>query len=308
MDVNPPRFEGIPHGGGRVRVGDDEVGTAIDCPLDADWPAGVSNFVLPQIAYHVRHGRLYVPPAMYPMEMPTVKLRDVADIGPSHLQIKGGSVGHSGPFNVVEWRPGCLYPTLWNNHNDTQRQMAVSPDHALEPRRDGDGDAAGRILDTASHLHMSIDTDTTSQHLMAPYTARPVVGGTAWPSIIASEDLQKGLAVWCNCTLGILARWAMSNHEQIRRSRSSCTAIRDLPVLEPAALQRLAIVYDEFAERRVGRIMHLWRDEVRIDMDGVVLDILGLDADLDYIRKHLCAEPTMNGDRLPADLREALKW
>ena len=54
--------------------------------------------------------------------------------------------------------------------------------------------------------------------------------------------------------------------------------------------------------------MHLWRDEVRIDMDGVVLDILGLDADLDYIRKHLCAEPTMNGDRLPADLRDALEW
>lgn len=311
--TNILRLEDRPHGGTRVMVGEDEIGTVIDCPIDSDWSVvGISNYVLPQIAYHIRNGRLYSPPIFIPSDIRTTPLYNIAKIGPSHLQIRGGdpqpkrSTSYSGPFNVMEWRPGCLYPALWNNDSKTQQQMVVLPDRALEPRHGSDDGAVKRVWDTASHLHMNLDVRTTSQCLMASYTKMPVVGGTAWPSIMAPKELQKGLAVWCNCTLGILARWAMSNHQQMGRSRSSRTAILELPVPEQSALKRLGAIYDDFAIRRFDRLMNLWRDEARIAMDDAMLERLGLDADLDYIRKHLCGEPTMNGGRRHADLDEAL--
>ena len=313
-DNDPPRLEDVPHGGRRIKVGDDEVGTAMDCPTDSAWVAGMSNYVLPQIAYHIRRGSLYAPRSFVPVDMDMVTLRDVADIGPSHLQIRGGeprpgrSTSYSGPFNLVDWRPNCLYPALWNNTKGTQQQMAVSPDHALEPRRGCDMSAVQGVWDTASHLHMNLDARTTSQCLMASYTANPVVGGRAWPSIIAPEEHQKGLAVWCNSTLGILCRWAMSNHGQGGRSTTSRTAILDLPVPEPNSLERLAVTYDEFATKPLDRMMNLWRDKTRIAMDDSLLELLDTEADLSYIRKHLCAEQSVNDDKMSADLKETLGW
>ena len=313
-DIDPPRLEDAPRGGRRIKVGSDEVGTAMDCPTDSEWSVvNTSNYVLPQIAYHIRNGRLYAPPSFLPTDIYTIPLRDVARIGPSHLQIRGSdpqpgrSTSYSGPFSVTEWRPGCLYPALWNNDSKAQRQMVVSPDRALEPRHGSDDSMVGRVWDTASRMHMNLDTRTTSQCLVASCTVSPVVGGAAWPSIDAPEECQRGLAVWCNSTLGILCRWAMSNHEQSGRSRSSRTAILDLPVLEPASLKALSGTYDEFSTKPFDRIANLWRDETRIAMDNAMLERLGIDANLDYIRLHLCAEPSVNGGKVPADLKEALE-
>ncbi len=44
--------------------------------------------------------------------------------------------------------------------------------------------------------------------------------------------------------------------------------------------------------------MNLWQDESSTAMDDVMLERLRPDANLDYIRERLCAEPTMNGDRI----------
>ena len=180
--------------------------------------------------------------------------------------------------------------------------MIVAADSSLEPRPDSDDEQVGRIWSTATHLHMNLDVRTTSQYLMASYTTEPVVGGTAWPSIIASEKHQKGLAVWCNSTLGVLCRWAMSNHQQIGRSRSSRTAILDLPVPGPSCLIRLNGVFEEFAGQKLGLIMNLWKDPIRMAMDDRMMEALGLDADLDNVRRQLCAEPSVNGGKVPTDL------
>ena len=99
----------------------------------------------------------------------------------------------------------------------------------------------------------------------------------------------------------------MSNHEQEGRSTTSRTAILDLSVPESDSLERLAATYDEFATKPFDRMMNLWRDKTRIAMDDSLLERLGIEADLDYIRKHLCAEPSMNGGRMTADLKEALE-
>ena len=313
-DTHAVNLEGRPHGGTRIKVGEDEVGTAIDCPIDTDWSVvGTDNFALHQIAYRLRQGELYLPRMISPLNLRTGPLRDIATVGPSHLQIRGGdsqpgrSTSYSGPFNVLGYRAGCLYPALWNNSREAQRQITVFPDSSLEPRRDCDDEQVAKVWGTASHIHMNIETRTTSQSLMMAYTKNRVVGGTAWPSIITDTKYQKGLAVWCNSTLGILCRWSISNHEQHGRSRSSRTAILDLPVLEPSSLMLLDGVFDEFSQRRFDRIMNLWEDPVRIALDDMMLKRLGLDGvNLDGVRRQLCAEPSINGDSASSELAAAL--
>ena len=70
------------NGGRRIKVGNDEVGTAMDCPTDSAWVAGMSNYVLPQIAYHIKHGSLYAPRSFVPADIDMVALRDVAENRP----------------------------------------------------------------------------------------------------------------------------------------------------------------------------------------------------------------------------------
>ena len=42
----------------------------------------------------------------------------------------------------------------------------------------------------------------------------------------------------------------------------------------------------------------------RIELDDAVLERLDIEASLDYIRKNLCAEPSVNGGRMPDGLRK----
>ncbi len=305
-----------PTGGTSIKVGDDCIGTAIEGTIDGTWSAvGMSNFTLLQIAHHLVNGQLFSPPSFISEPLHIIPLRDIASAGPSHLQIRGTEslhdttsrmTGYSGPFNLVQWWDGCLYPTLWNNDHSTQHSMMVKPDHSLEPRQGSSDDVIERIWDTRSHVQMNITARTTSQRLMCAYTEQPVVGGSAWPSIILKreweenipaqkESVEKGLVVWCNGTLGILMRWYISGHQQSGRSITTRTGVMDLPVPAIPLLKRLGSIYDEFKNLPLDRMMNLWKDENRIRMDDAILERLGLDINLDYIRKHLCAEPTMNG-------------
>ena len=55
------------------------------------------------------------------------------------------------------------------------------------------------------------------------------------------------------------------------------------------------------------RMMNFWSDKTRIAMDDSLLEQLGIEVDLDYIRKHLCAEPSVNGGSMSTDLQEELE-
>lgn len=48
--------------------------------------------------------------------------------------------------------------------------------------------------------------------------------------------------------------------------------------------------------KRLNRVMNLWKDETRIQIDGKVLKILGIDADLDALMRRLCREPAIHGE------------
>ena len=298
-------FEDTMQGSTRILVGDDEMGSALDCPLQDGWhTVDAADFTLHQIVQYLRQGKLYLPYMRTPLTIRTTTLSEIADMGKSHLQIRGGkaqpgrTTSYSGPFNLREYRPGCIYPSLWNNHNMVQRQMMVSPDCSLEPRPDCDVEKVEEVWKTRSNIHMNVTTDTTSQALMMSYTKKPVVGGRSWPSVITKRRYIKGLVVWCNSTLGILCRWAISNHQQIGRSTTSHTALRDLLVPAPANLARIGDMFDGFAQKKLDRIMNLWKDSVRIDMDTHMLNRLGVGGvDLDDLRMRLCAEPSMHGRR-----------
>ena len=178
VDIDPPRFEGIPHGGGarqgRRRRGGDRHrlpagrglarGRVKLCPAANSIPHQARQAV--RSARHVSDGDAHRKAAGRRGHRPVPPPNQGRFGGPLRAVQRGGvaprlpCTPRSGTTTTTRsgrWR--CRRTTPWSRGGT-----------ATATRR-------GAILDTASHLHMSIDTDTTSQHLMASYTARPVVGG-----------------------------------------------------------------------------------------------------------------------------------
>ena len=96
----------------------------------------------------------------------------------------------------------------------------------------------------------------------------------------------------------------MSNHPDTGRSTTSRTAILDLIVPEKESLEKLAPIFEKFATKKLCRMKDLWRDKARIALDDAVLNALGIEANLDYIRRHLCAEPSIHGGKSTVDFRK----
>ena len=306
------RLEDAPQGGTRVNIGYQEIGTALNCPLDGAWGAvGVDDFTAYQVTHHMMNCRLWLPGEGIDC-ISMITLNDMAEIGPSDLQIAGERVSgenegddrmtsYSGPFRLRDYTTRSTYHSLWRNNNQTQRCMLVEPDTTLERLPHASDADARATWDTRTRLHVNVTTDTTAQSLMVSYVVEKTVGGRSWPSISVEEKYEKALAVWCNSTLGILVRWAMSNRQQKGRATTSRTAIGGLPVpdlskLSSRQIARFDDMFDEFAKKPLDRIKNLWKDPVRMEMDGKMLRILGLDGvDLDDIRRRLCREPSIHG-------------
>ena len=316
------RLEDKPHGGTRIKVGEQEVGTVLDCPTSDTWDAvGVSDFVLQQTVYWIKQGRIILPNSK-PLDATMTTLGKIAEIGPSDLQILGSEAqpgrmtSYSGPFNLRNYRPRSVYHALWNNNRGSQRQMTVQPDKTLERRANATDEDIDKVWKTRAHLHVNLTTRVTSQSLMVAYVEKPTIGGRAFPSILIDEKFEKSLAVWCNSTLGILCRWGMSNRQQEGRTSSSRTAILDLPVLDVTKLTKKQIwqldcLFDEFAGKPLGRMKNLWKSEARKAMDDRMLKILQYNVNLDDIRWLLCNEPSIhdgNTIELHMDSNEQVKY
>lgn len=301
-------FENVLDHGTRISVGNKEIGTAVNCNLTDSWFAvDTSDFFLHAIVNNFRQGKFKLPQMLEPLDFSTILLKDIAEKAPSDIEILGESFQHdktsnsyNGPFKRIDYNPTSTYQTLWGNHNKEQQQMIVSPDYSLEPLYNYDQKKINKLMKTMSHIHINSTADTTSQSLMMAYTKNKVIGGSAYPSVKTKTKYEKGLAVWCNSTLGILCRWSMSNHQQVGRSRSSRKAIPNLVVPAPAALEKIGKIFDKFANQKLDRVLNLWKDPVRIRMDKEMLKCLGMDAlNLDNIRRKLCAEPSIYGNKPP---------
>ena len=297
------KLEDGPYGGTSLRIGDSVIGSVLDCPLSSDqWMAAAgSDPLLLQTSWQLAHGKLWF--EWYSsFDIPMTTIGSFGSVGPLHLDIKGDDdTAHRGPFNILPKSASCVYPTIWSNHNKTQTSMKIEPDTQAEPRSGESKERIEKVLNTASRAHINCGLRTTSQSLPASYLAKPSLGGRAWPSICLEEQYEKAFVLWHNTTLGIVCHWATAGHQQHGRSQTTVTSIPSIPTLDLGHLSRKQLkemnkTFDAFSTKQLDRVMNLWKDETRIEMDNKMLEILGIDTDLDELRRRLCKEPTITGE------------
>ena len=296
------KLEGGVRGGTSISVGETVIGHVLDCTLSADeWMASAgSDPLLLQTAWMLGRGTLCIG-WFSSFDIPMTTIGTLGSIGPLDLDIKGDdTTAFRGPFNILPKSESCLYPVIWNNHNDIQQQMMIEPDNEAERRPDESNERVEKILKTASRVHINRGMDTSSQCLPVSYLENPTLGGRAWPSICMKKQYEKAFVLWHNTTLGILCHWAATGHQQRGRSVCTVTTIPYMPTLDlnklsKSKLKKMDKIFDEFATKPLDRVMNLWKDETRIEIDSRILKILGIDANLDDLRKRLCREPTIYG-------------
>lgn len=296
------RLEDGPRGGTRLQIGDSDIGCVLDCPISSDqWMASAgSDPLLLQTSWQLAHSKLWF--EWYgKFDVPITTIGVLGSVGPLDLDIKGDDrTAHRGPFNILPKSASCTYPVIWGNHNKIQTCMSVEPDKEAEPRPGESEERIEKILNTMSRVHLNRELDTTAQSLPTSYLAKPALGGTAWPSICVEEQHEKAFVLWHNTTLGIISHWAFAGHQQRGRSRTTVTSIPNIPTLDLIELSNTQLTdldetFDSLSTKRLDRIMNLWRDKTREEIDRKVLEILGIDTDLTSLRRRLCREPTIYG-------------
>ena len=119
--------------------------------------------------------------------------------------------------------------------------------------------------------------------------------------------MEKAVCVWFNGTPGLISYWINSNRTQSGRSRTTVTAIPNIPSLDVTkldaeCLQAAVQTYDDLCQKPMLPANESWRDPVRQELDRRLLtEVLGLDGDaveqLAILRNQWCREPTVTGTK-----------
>ena len=297
-----------------VCIGDDVVGAIQleNAPKRRSWTtARVANFSLVNTAKRLVNGQLYLPQRPQPVAIPVKPIGKIGNIGPLARDINESK---RGPFETKEGaNSGTEWPILWGKDSSKQIQMATLPDTSGTIRK-GQSNAAVKLWQKASHLHINITFRFNSNPTAAAYTERRTLGGRAWPNLkMDAPEMEKAVCVWFNGTLGLISYWIESNRVQSGRGTVSITTLPNIPALDVTRLgaerlQAAVKIYDDLCEQRLLPANEAYRDPVRQELDRRLLtEVLGLDAaaveQLAILRYQWCREPTVTGTKNtgPAD-------
>lgn len=216
---------------------------------------------------------------------------------------------YRGPFDIERaFRADTCYPALWAHEADRERRLVVEPDSRGEVR-EGMGDKAAKVWETATRLHFNRDFRLNSQSLAACLTPAPTIGGTAWPNFRVEGDqrCEEALALWANTTPGLISFWWIAGRQQQGRARLTISQLPrltalDVRTLDDEQLGQAERLFGEFAEREFLPANEAYRDETRQALDRAVLcGLLGLPESilepLAALRLQWCEEPSVHGGK-----------
>jgi len=303
------RFEDPPIGGDPIKIGDEMVGSALNCPLQGVWTTSrIRELSLIQSTYHLADGYVWLPGQRDPLEIPMSSVGEIAIIGFNHRTIKDPSWG---AFDI---EMGCsdtdLYPGLWHIDADNQRAMVVQPDcHGLI--RSNYWDKAQEILERNGRVHHNLDLRFNANSLSVLFTEKAAIG-IGLPNVVFNNPLYDYvLSLWGNSTLGLLCHWMHCNKQHAGRGRVSLIALESMPTLDmrqldQAALQNAERIFEEMKHKKMLPFNQMFEDVVRQELDQRLLsEVLGISeemhpdvhAGLHRLRERLCAEPSIHGGK-----------
>ena len=303
------KLEDPPISGNPIKIGDEIVGSALNCPLQGVWvTTRIKELSLIQSAYHLANGRVWLPGQRDPLEVPMSSVGEIATIGFNHRTIKDPSWG---AFDI---EMGCsdtdLYPGLWHLDSDNQRAMVVQPDcHGII--RSNYWDKAQQILERNGRVHHNLDLRFNANSLSVLFTEKTSIG-IGLPNVVFNNPLHDYVfSLWGNSTLGLLCYWMHCNKQHEGRGRVSLKVLESIPTLDvrqldQAALQNAERIFEEMKHKRMLPFNQMFEDAVRQELDEQLLsEVLGfgeethseIHAGLRLLRERLCAEPSIHGGK-----------
>ena len=295
---------------GRLRAGDQPLGSYIRAPLNEGGCAVLRESALADTMMALRRGELRMPRYTERHSIPVTSLGCLGERGLLDRDIgnrNDGKPPFRGPFKIVPVQGEPSYPILWGHDAERERRMIVEPDSEGEVRPDSENRAVAAWR-TATRLHFNRDFQVNSQSLAACLTPERALGGTAWPNFrLHDERWDEAMALWANSTLGLMAFWWAGSRQQQGRARITISQLPKLLVLDPRALppgklDRASAIFEEFRGRPLLPANEAYRDDIRKALDRAVLvDLLDLPEDmlepLDNLRLQWCAEPSVHGGK-----------
>ena len=307
------RLEDEPSGGNSLKVGEDSLGHALNCPLQIDgaWDAvRIKQMALIQSAYRLANGEMWLPTQVSPLEIPICLVSEIAAVGASHRDIH--EKGERGAFEVEKgYTDTDLYPGLWHVNAPAQRAMVVEPDCHLIPRPNRH-EKAQMILALSGRVHFNVDMRFNANSLGVLFTEKPAVGISSLPNVVLKKQLYDYVwSLWGNSTLGLLLHWAHSSKQQPGRGRGSRTALLQMPTLDVRCLSDEALanakhIFHALKHKKDKRMLpfnEVADDSVRHELDSRLLnEVLGITSEdahnaVHRLRELLSAEPSIHGGK-----------
>ncbi|MDE0314611.1 MAG: hypothetical protein OXM61_06895 [Candidatus Poribacteria bacterium] len=304
------QLEDGPIGGDLIKVGDDIVGHALNCPLQMNSPwevVRIKEMALIQSAYRLANGEMWLPTQVTSLEIPICFVNEIAVVGAHHRDIR--EEGERGAFDLEKsYTQTDLYPGLWSLNAPAQRAMIVEPDSHLTPRPNRH-EKAQKILERSGRLHFNVDIGFSANSLGVLFTEKSAIGGSSLPNVVLKKSIYDYVwTLWCNSTLGFLLHWVHSGKQQPGRGRGSRTALLQMPTLDVRCLSEKALanaerIFHDLKHKRMLPFNEADHDPVRHELDRLllteVLDITSDDAHnaVHRLRELLCAEPSIHGGK-----------
>ena len=303
---NVKKLEDPPIGGNLIKIGDEVVGSALDCDLRHPWGATrVRELSLVQSAYHLAKGHLWLPNMERKEEIPITTVGKIATIGFSHGVIKNS-------FDIEEnYSDTDDYPMLWHIKEKEPRSLLVRPDsHGII--KSGKWESAQRILKTNSRVHHSCGLQFNANSLAVFFTERPTISVRSVANVVFDNPLwDYTWSLWGNSSLGLLCYWIHSSKQQRGRGMIELTTLRAMPTLDltqldETALQNAKSIFEDMKYERMLPFNQMDEDRARWKLDQLLLSrVLGfgeethpeLHEGIRILRERLCKEPSIHGGK-----------
>ena len=302
-------MENSPSSGDTLKIGDDEIGQVLECPIKVGegWSTTRTKAMeLIQIGHRLINGTLNLTAELKAVDIPMCRVGELATVSMSHLDVYGD--GGRGAFDMAN---GCsdtdAYPCLWQVNSPVQRTMEALPDSHGVLRPGGEAKLK-LLLARNSRAHYNVNLGFNASSVIAIFTERPSIGVTSL-SNVAFEDprYEYPFMLWSNSTLGLLCHWMHASKQHPGRGRLGLTTLETLPTLDVTALTAAQLVeaeaiFNTLKHEKLLPFNECEGDSKRHTLDRCVLELLGITDPaihdtMQTLRLKLSREPSIQGTK-----------
>ena len=292
-------------GSTELLLGSTVIGSILDCPSDGngEWSLNsAKNTQLASLANNIMDNT-YDKMPITRIEKPANLDDDSTGLGSIkkiHRDIADNrnlvEINPRAPFILKNYSKISKFTSLWKNDHRTQRKLIIEPTNSLDVKPNATKIRVDNRWNTRTCVFINNNSAYNSQRLIAAYTKKKHLGGSAWVNVSLPKKYEKAFVIWCNSTFGIILYWFVSGSQQSGRGRMGVTAFREFPVLNLDQLSEkqiddLSTLFDEVCHQELKPLNCAADDEIRKKIDSRILEILGMKIPLTDIYNGIKNEP-----------------